>query len=94
MELVDLTFYLREDMDLSTPRAKTTGAWLTLGLHEDLSEATALALDAMLDLMSEQFDVQRKEALALASLGVEIRITQIVNETCGVHALLPHGAIR
>jgi acetamidase/formamidase len=94
MELVDLTFYLRDDMRLATPRAKTADAWITLGLHEDLNEATALALEAMLDLMSDQFDMQRKEALALASLGVEMRITQVVNGTRGVHALLPHGAIR
>lgn len=94
MDLVDLTFYLREDMKLSTPCAKTTDAWLTLGLHENLNEATALALDAMLDLMSDQFDIKRKEALALASPGVEMRITQTANGICGVHALLPHGAIR
>jgi acetamidase/formamidase len=94
MDRVDLTFYLREDLALSTPRAKTSQAWLTLGLHEDLNEATNLAINAMLDLMSEQFNLSRKEALALASLVVDLRITQIVNGTRGVHAMLPHGAIR
>ena len=48
----------------------------------------------MLDLMSEQFDLQRKEALALASLVVDLRITQVVNGVRGVHAVLPHGAVR
>ena len=32
-------------------------------------------------------------ALALASLVVDLRITQVVNGVRGVHALLPHGAI-
>lgn len=94
MERVDLTFNLREDMDLSTPRVKTADAWLTLGLHEDLNEAMVLALNAMLDLMCEKFDLQRKEALALASMVVDLRITQVVNGVRGVHAMLPHGALR
>ena len=94
MELVDLTFHLREDVDMSSPRAKTTEAWLTLGLHEDLNEATTLAIEAMIELMCSQFGMARKEALALASLCVELRITQNVNGTRGVHAILPHGAVR
>ena len=94
MERVDLTFYLRDNLPLSTPRAKTAAGWLTLGLHEDLNQAMVLALNAMLDLMSEQFELQRKEALALASLVVDLRITQVVNGVRGVHAVLPHGAVR
>lgn len=94
MELVDLTFHLREDVDMSSPRAKTTEAWLALGLHEDLNEATTLAIEAMIELMCSQFGMARKEALALASLCVELRITQNVNGTRGVHAILPHGAVR
>jgi acetamidase/formamidase len=94
MELVDLTFYLHESPRLATPRANTPAGWLTLGFHEDLDEATMIALDAMLDLMCEQYSLQRQDALALASLVVDMRITQIVNGVRGVHALLPHGAIR
>ena len=31
--------------------------------------------------------------MALASLVVDMRITQIVNQVRGVHAVLPHGAV-
>ncbi|MEO8394532.1 MAG: acetamidase, partial [Chloroflexota bacterium] len=34
------------------------------------------------------------DAIALASLTVDLHITQIVNGVVGVHAILPHGAIR
>jgi acetamidase/formamidase len=94
MEKVELTFKLRDDLTLSAPRVRVEGGWLTLGLHEDLNEATFLALKAMLDLMCEQMDMGRKEALALASLVVDMRITQIVNGTCGVHAFLADGALK
>jgi acetamidase/formamidase len=48
----------------------------------------------MLDLMMEQYGMKRLEALGMASLAVDTHITQIVNGTRGVHAVLPHGAIR
>ena len=92
MDLVQLTFHLFEGQS-STPRARTAEGWLTFGLHEDLNEATHQALHAMLDLMGERLGLERKEALALASLVVDLRVTQIANGTLGVHACLPHDAI-
>jgi acetamidase/formamidase len=93
MDLVKLTLSTREDIHIKIPRAKTPTAWITMGFHEDLNEATLIALDSMLDLMNELFRFERKEAMALASLVVDLRITQIVNGVRGVHAVLPHGAI-
>lgn len=94
MDNVTLTFNLRPDMRLTTPRANTPSGWITLAFHKDLQEATMTALSAMLDLMVEQLNVARLEALALASLVVDIRITQIVNGVRGVHAVLPHEVIQ
>lgn len=93
MDRVELTFGLREDVRLSTPRANTPAGWITFGFDRDLNEATAIALDAMLGLMGEQFGLARKDALALASLVVDLRVTQIVNDVRGVHAVLPHGSL-
>lgn len=90
----DLTFVLHPELTLSTPRARTAEGWLTLGFHEDLNEAMFIALDAMLDLMGEQYEMGRGEALAMASVVVDLRVTQVVNGVKGVHAVLPHGAIR
>src|SRR6266487_4225651 len=94
MERVDLTFHLRDDMHLTTPRANTSSAWITPGFHENLHEASLIALEAMLDLMEEQHQLSRPQALALASLIVDLHVTQIVNGVLGVHAVLPHGAIK
>lgn len=94
IERLDLTFDLREDSTLTAPRAKTPDAWLTFGLHEDLNEAMRLALADMLTLLSNLLRVDRKEALALASVSVDLRVTQVVNGVCGVHAVLPHGAVQ
>ncbi len=94
MEHVELTFSLHQDMPLKAPSADTPNGWVSFGLHEDLNEATYLALEGMLELMESRFGYDRREALAIASLTVDLRITQIVNGVRGVHAVLPHGAIR
>jgi acetamidase/formamidase len=93
IERCDLTFILHPQLAIATPRARTTEGWLTLGFHEDLNEAMFLALDAMLDLMGEQYGMGRAEALAMAGVVVDLRVTQVVNGVKGVHAVLPHGAI-
>ncbi len=63
-------------------------------MDEDLDEAAARATEAMLDLMQRQHGMDRRDALALASLVVDLRVTQLVNEVRGVHAVLPDNAIR
>jgi acetamidase/formamidase len=94
MDLAELTFDLRDDLPLKTPRADTRAGWLTFGFDESLDTAMLIALDAMLDLMHEHHGLPRGEALALASLLVDLRITQVVNGVRGVHAVLPHGALQ
>jgi acetamidase/formamidase len=48
----------------------------------------------MLDLMKRELDLERADALALASVVVDLRVTQLVNGVRGVHAVLPHDALR
>jgi len=94
VERAELTLAVRDDMELSTPVAWSPGAWLTFGFDEDLDEAAAIATDAMLELMGREHGLERRDALALASLVVDLRVTQLVNGVRGVHAMLPHDAVR
>ena len=77
-------------MPLTTPQANAPSGWITFGLHEDLNEASLIALNDMLNLICDHHNIHRKDALALASVVVDLRITQIAN---GVHAVLPHGSV-
>lgn len=94
MERVDLTFEIQPDLSSATPRARTNEGWLTFGFHQDLNEATMIALEAMVELMGEQYGMDTAQALGMASLVVDLRITQIANGVKGVHAVLPHRSIR
>jgi acetamidase/formamidase len=89
-----LTLSVRDDLPLTAPVAWTPGAWLTFGFDPDLDEAAAIAIEGMLDLMEREHGLGRREALALASAVVDLRVTQLVNGARGIHAVLPHEAIR
>lgn len=92
MEDARLTFHLHPNLHITTPRAWTEAGWLTFGFDPSLNVAAQTALDAMLDLMVEQRGITRADAFALASVVVDLRITQIANTVFGVHAVLPHDA--
>jgi acetamidase/formamidase len=81
-------------MPLAAPVARTPEAWIAFGLDEDLDEAAALAIEGMLALMGRELGLERRDALALASVVVDLRVTQLVNGVRGVHAMLAHDAIR
>jgi acetamidase/formamidase len=80
-------------MTLEWPIARTPDAWLTFGFDEDLDEAARIATEGMLDLIEREHGIERADALALASVVADLRVTQVVNGAKGVHAVLPHDAI-
>lgn len=94
MDRVRLQFILHTDMSLSAPRAHIPGATITFGLDEDLNQAAHNAVQQMVDVIVERLGVSRSTALALASVTVDLRITQHVNGVKGVHAILRDDAIR
>ena len=73
--------------------AVTPDERITFGLDADLNAATADALGAMLTWMQALLDLDRAAALALASTCVDLRVTQVVNRTWGVHAVLAHDVV-
>jgi acetamidase/formamidase len=89
-----LTLDVRDDIELRTPLARVEDAWLAFGFDEDLDLAAEQAAATMLDLMERELGVDRNYALALASVAVDLRVTQIVNGVKGVHAVLRDDAIR
>lgn len=87
--VIDLTTGEVPGVHAVTPKGR-----ITFGFSEDLNTATGDALDAMVIWMQSLYNLDKPTALALASPTVDLRITQIANDTWGVHAVLPHDAIQ
>ncbi len=88
----ELTLDVRDDLVVDWPFARTADAWLTFGFHEHLGRAARIAVDGMLDLMERELGMTRADALAFASVVVDLRVTQVVNVALGVHAVLRDDA--
>jgi acetamidase/formamidase len=89
-----LTLDLRDDLRLEWPAARIDGAWLTFGFDPDLGRAARIAVDGMLALMGREHGLADADALALASVAVDLRVTQVVNQALGIHAVLRDDAFR
>jgi acetamidase/formamidase len=89
-----MTLHLVPEPAIPTIHALTPASRITFGFHTDLNEAMADALDAMVGWIQTLYGVDKPSALALASTSVDLRITQVANQTWGVHAVLPNDALR
>ncbi len=82
-------FIVRKDMNLRWPRAETPKAFICMGINEDLTEATRIAVREMIDFLVSAKKLSRDDAYMLASVAADLSITQLVDGTKGVHATIP-----
>jgi len=81
-------FVVRKDMHLRWPRAETPTHFITMGLHEDLNEATKLAVREMIDFLMTEKHLSRDDAYMLSSVAADLHITELVDGNKGVHMML------
>ena len=84
-----LQLIVRKDMHLLWPRAETPTHIITMGLHEDLTEATRLAIRNMIDYLVSERHLSRDDAYMLVSVAGDVDITELVDGNKGVHVMLP-----
>lgn len=82
-------FVVHKDRRLLWPRAETPTHYISMGFSKDLKEATTLALRDMIAFLMEEKKLSRDDAYMLASVAVDMEITQLVDGNVGVHAMCP-----
>jgi acetamidase/formamidase len=84
-----LQFILHKGKTLSAPRAETKTHYIAIGLDPDLDNAMQMAYDQTVEWLAELKGMDPLLITPLASIGIDYRITQIVDGTKGVHAMIP-----
>jgi acetamidase/formamidase len=82
-------FIVRKDLHLRWPRAETPTHYITMGMHEDLTEAARIAVREAVDFLVAEKRLSRDDAYMLSSVAVDFSITQLVDGNKGVHAMIP-----
>ena len=86
--------FVRKGKPIRWPRAETPTHFIAMGLHPDLNEAARMATREMIDFLVSEKGMSRDDAYMLCSLAVDLHVTQAVDDTKGVHAMLLKSAFR
>ena len=90
----EVQVFLHKGQHLRWPRAETPTHYITMGLNTDLDEAARTATSEMLDFIVETKGLSRDDAYLLASASMDLIVTQIVDGTKGIHAMLPKAIFK
>jgi acetamidase/formamidase len=85
----EIQVVLHKGMRITWPRAETPTPYMTMGLHEDLNQATEIATREMLNFIVETEGMPRDDVYMLLSAAMDLNVTQIVDGTKGINAMLP-----
>jgi acetamidase/formamidase len=89
-----IRFVLRKGKTIVWPRAETPMYYIAMGLNEDLDQAAKMATREMIDFLVTEKGLSRDDAYILCSLAVDLHVTQLVDQTKGVHAMLPKSIFK
>lgn len=79
---------LHKNMRLNWPRAETPTHYIVMGLNVDLDDAARLATREMIEFLVREKGMSRDEAYILTSIAADLRVTQLVDGTKGIHAMI------
>jgi acetamidase/formamidase len=86
--------FVRKGKKITWPRAETPAHYITMGFHEDLDQAAKIATHEMIEYLVAEKGMSREDAYILCSLAVDLHVTQLVDQTKGVHAMLPKSIFK
>jgi acetamidase/formamidase len=80
----------RKDLRLTWPRAETPTDYISMATDQDLTVATRLAIQEMIDFLVAAKGLTRHHAYQLVSIAGNVAITQLVDRpVMGVHVRMP-----
>ena len=85
---------VRKGMTLAWPRAETSTHFISMGTDVDLTKATRIAIQEMVDFLSATKKMDKHQAYQLTSLAGDVAITQLVDGTMGVHVKMPKAIFK
>ncbi len=81
-------FHCRPDLSYTLPRAESGEHYITMGFDPNLDEAARIALRQMIEWLTALYEISSENAYRLCSLIGNLRVTQIVNGTKGIHMIV------
>lgn len=74
--------------ELNQPFGETAKFWIPIGLNQDLDEAMKDSVRQSIKFLNHSLNMDRATALAYLSAASDFNVSQVVDRTKGVHALI------
>jgi len=87
-------FLVHKGTQQKYPRAETPTHYISMGFHQELYEATRIAVREMIDFLATEKKMSREDAYMLISVAGDVDITELVDGNKGVHVMLPKAVFK
>jgi acetamidase/formamidase len=91
---VTIQFIVRKDLSIKVARAETPTHYICMGLDMELNMAMRMAILQTIEFLKEKKGLEFLDGLSLASVGVDFEVTQVVDQTKGIHAMIPKSLFK
>jgi len=71
------------------PMASSPTHWIMMGFHTDLYKSCQMAVRESINFLHKYYGIPEMEAYAFCSQAVDLHVTQLVDYTMGIHAMIP-----
>lgn len=86
---VTVQLLVRRAGGLKVARAETPTHHILMGFDADLDAAMRMAITETVGFLRSDFGLDAHSALSLSSIAVDFEVTQVVDGTQGIHAMVP-----
>jgi acetamidase/formamidase len=82
---------VRKGISLIWPRIETPTHYISMATDLDLAVATKTAIQQMVDFLVATKGLSKQDAYRLISIAGDVAVTELVDQTLGVHVKMPKG---
>jgi len=88
---ITLRFTVRRDLKklIDWPMASSPTHWIIMGFHTDLYKSCQMAVRKSIEFLNRYYGIPEMEAYSFCSQAVDLHVTQLVDYTMGIHAMIP-----
>ena len=88
---ITLRITVRKDLKklIDWPMSSSPTHWIIMGFHTDLYKSCQMAVRKSIEFLNRYYGMPEMEAYAFCSQAVDLHVTQLVDYTMGIHAMIP-----
>jgi acetamidase/formamidase len=91
---VIMQFFLHKNRPIKRVEAETASHYIIMGMDKDLDVASHAAIAHTVEFLQERKGLDFFDSLTLSSIAIDFEVTQVVDGTKGIHAMIPKSLFK